>query len=115
MDSFAALAMGMANRGKPLMVFDWNKAAELIKSRQPVTVSAGLAGDWEYTGGEIWANGKPVPEDEAYVYLASTWAYPEIEIDGVRQVCYVMEDETDGWDAHTYWPDEALGSLSVAT
>ena len=33
------------------MVFDWNKAAQIIKERGATNASAGLSGDWEYTGG----------------------------------------------------------------
>ncbi len=78
MDSFIAFAMGMANRGKPMMVFDWDKAAKRIKETGARQASAGLAGDWEYTGGEILVDGKPT--NDGYTYLASTWAVPEIEI-----------------------------------
>lgn len=42
MDSMQAFAMGKANRDKPSMVFDWNKAAQLIKEQNPNSVSAGL-------------------------------------------------------------------------
>ena len=31
MNTLSAFAMGAANRGKELMVFDWDKAAKLIK------------------------------------------------------------------------------------
>lgn len=46
-----AFAMGEANRGKSLMVFDWNKTASRIKETQPSVAAAGLRDDWEYTGG----------------------------------------------------------------
>ena len=90
------------------MVFDWEKAAPLIKERDAKNASAGLSGDWEYTGGPILRDGKPVPKEEACVYLASTWATPELEIDGETIDCYRMESATPDWDAHTYWPKTAL-------
>jgi hypothetical protein len=111
MDTLLAFRMGEANRGKELKVFDWNKAARLIIESNPEYVKAGLAGDWGSTGGTIWSNGKPVPSEDAYVYLASTWATPEIEIDGEIQDCYKMQSETDKWDAGTYWPESALQIL----
>lgn len=111
MDTFSAFANGQANRGKEMMVFDWNKAAKIIKERNAKEASAGLAGDWEYTGGSILSDGKPVPSDDTYTYLASTWAVPELEIDGEFIECYVMEGECGGWDASTYWPDAALKIL----
>ena len=112
MDSILAFAMGEANRGKDLMVFDWNKAARLIKKSGANSASAGLARDWENTGGTIFSDGKPVLEDDAYVYLASTWATPELEINYKRQDCFIMESEVpEEWGdnyAKIYWPESAL-------
>ena len=42
MNTWAAFAMGEANRGKEMMVFDWDKAARLIGERKPECASAGL-------------------------------------------------------------------------
>ena len=112
MDSLSAFMMGKANRGKELMVFDWVKAAKLIKKRKPARASAGLSQDWEYTGGDIWKNGKPVPKEDTYTFLASTWATPELDIDGEIVDCFIMKSETE-WDEKTYWPDEALKIVGV--
>ena len=114
MDSIKAFAKGDATRGRELMVFDWNKAARFIRERKPKTVGAGLAGDWEWTGGTIWANGKPVPENETYTYLASTWATPEINLDGNIEDCFLMQSKTPGWDSGTYWPEDAIKILEQA-
>ena len=118
MDTLTAFAMGEANRGKPHMVFDWNKAASRIVETGAQKASAGLHGDWEYTGGEILRGGKPVPADDTYVYLASTWATPELELDGDVEDCYIMESDVpkswteDGTDfAKIYWPKSALKIL----
>lgn len=113
MDTLSAFALGQANRGKEMMVFDWEKAARLIMERRATSASAGLASDWEYTGGEILRDGKPVPREETYVYLASTWAKPELEIDGETIDCFRMESEVPGWDADTYWPPEAMAILNA--
>lgn len=110
METLAAFAMGEATRGNPLRIFDWKRAAELIRKRKPEVASAGLAGDWEWTGGKIYRDGAPVPRAETYTYLASTWAVPELDLDGDVQGCWVWMDGT-GWDAETYWPDEALAVL----
>lgn len=114
MDTLRAFALGEANRGKEMMVFDWEKAAQLIKDRKSTSASAGLCGDWEYTGGNIFRDGKPIPSGEACVYLASTWAKPEIEIDGETIDCYRMASQTPGWNSGTYWPNEALIILGIA-
>ena len=107
MDTMAAFAMGEINRDNPQMVFDWAKAAQIIKERKPAMAEAGLRGDWGWTGGEIWRDNAPVPDEDTYTYLASTWAIPELDIDGEVMECYIMEDKTE-WYIGTYWPAEAL-------
>ncbi|MBC8424465.1 hypothetical protein H8E07_10110 [bacterium] len=109
MESIKAFAMGEANRGRELKVFDWDRAAEIIRERGATSAGAGLSGDWEWTGGRILADGKPDMDD--YTYLASTWATPELEIDGEIIDCYRMQSETPGWDSGTKWPDSAVAIL----
>ncbi len=101
--------MGAANRGNPIRVFDWNKAAKLIKERGAKSASAGLAGDWEYTGGSIFQDGKP--DFSEYTYLASTWATPELEIDGETIDCWIYQKDSPNWDSDTKWPEESLKIL----
>jgi hypothetical protein len=103
--------MWQEHRDEELMVFDWDKAARLINEHKPSVVAAGLAGDWEYTGGTIYQEGHSVPADKTDVYLASTWATPEIEMDGEVQDCFRMQSETQGWDEDTYWPASARAIL----
>lgn len=113
MDTMSAFIRGQANRGKPSMVFDWNRAAQIIKERGAKSASAGLEGDWEWTGGTILTDGKPTPHEDTYVFLASTWATPQLEVDGETIECYVMADQTPGWNSGTYWPDSALTILGL--
>lgn len=119
MDSISAFAMGAANKDKPLMVFDWDKAAKIILLRGPTSAEAGLARDWEYTGGPIFKDDKPVTD--SYAYLASTWATPQICLDGTEYVdCFIMEkDVPSDWlkdgsidPADIRWPDSALEILN---
>ena len=109
MDSASAFAMGDLNRGKPLMVFDWDKAARLIKEKKPNVASAGLRSDWEWTGGTIYEDGHIVAT--CYTYLASTWATPEIDLDGEVLPCYIMQDQTE-WGSDTKWPEPAKAILN---
>ncbi len=109
MDTLKAFAMGDANRGKELMVFDWDKAAKRIAKVRPEIASAGLRGDWEWTGGVIYRDENPV-RDEC-TYLASTWATPELEMDGDVEPCYRMQSEVPHWGSDTKWPDSALKIL----
>ena len=112
MNTLAAFAMGEATRGKEKMVFDWNTAAMLIREKRPEIARAGLRGDWEYTGGTIYKGGKQVKN--TYTYLASTWAVPELDMDGEIVECYCMQHEAPRWDANTKWPYSALAILSEA-
>lgn len=109
MKTSLAFLRGQANRGKEMMVFDWIKAAQIIKELQPQEASAGLEEDWEYTGGRIFVDGKPYTD--GYTYLASTWGTPQLLINGKVFDCYVMESEAGGWDAYTQWPRIALDIL----
>ena len=113
MDTLAAFAMGMANKDKELMVFDWDKAANIIKYRKPHSVVAGLAGDMEYTSGVIYENGKVLSRNETYTYLSSTWAIPILVIDNHEEIeCYKMKSGTPNWDSDTYWPQSSLDILN---
>lgn len=110
MKTSLAFLRGQANRGKEMMVFDWVKAAQIIKELQPKEACAGLEEDWEYTGGRIFVDGKPYMND--YTYLASTWATPQLLVEGKLFDCYVMESETPDWGAYTQWPRIALDILN---
>lgn len=110
MDSLSAYAMGQATKGKERMIFDWEKAARLIVEAGARTASAGLSGDWEWTGGSILIDGKPADD---YTYLASTWATPELAIDDGPVIdCYRMKSDVPGWNEHTQWPPEAMAILN---
>lgn len=109
MDTLTAFGMAKANQHKEQKVFDWDKAAKLIKQKGCDTASAGLSSDWEWTGGEIFTNGKPNKED--YTYLSSTWATPELEIDDEIIDCYKMQSEVPDWGSDTKWPESALKIL----
>lgn len=109
MNTLAAFAMGKANRGRELMVFDWNKAARIIKERNPKLAEAGLRDDWEWTGGTIYKDGKPIKDD--YTFLASTWAVPELKVDGEIIECYKMKSEVPKWGSDTKWPMSSIAIL----
>ena len=112
---FEAFARGEATRGKELMVFDWEKAAQLIKESGAMTASAGLEDDWGWTGGAILKDGQPLAKDQSYTYLASTWATPELDLGNGKFPCYRMQSATPGWDSDTFWPSEALAILGASS
>ena len=109
MDTALAFMMGEAHRNNRLMVFDWDKAAQIIAERKPEIAFAGLEGDEEYTMGVIWRDGKPEKND--YTYLASTWATPTLYIDCEEIECWCC---TDKWDSDTKWPMSALKIVEEA-
>ena len=111
MDIMSAFAMGRAHMDQRMRVFDWHKAAELIREHKPSVAVAGLGDDWGETAGRIYQDGAPVPEERTCVYLASTWATPEIRLDNRVEECWCWKDETE-WNAKTYWPESALAILN---
>lgn len=112
MDTMQAFAMGEASRDNPSKVFDWDKAASILANGHVRDAEAGLENDLDWTGGTILRDGQPVDRDDTYTYLASTWATPLLIITGEMGLpCWRYEDDTPGWDAHTYWPDSALAIL----
>lgn len=109
MDIAEAVMRGIANMGKPERVFDWDKAARIIRERRPHAAYAGLAEDLAETFSAIYADGEPLKDGSGY--LASTWATPELYLDGDSVDCWLWEHETE-WDADTRWPESALGILN---
>ena len=87
-------------------IFDWEEAANLIESMGATNASAGLQDDWEWTGGQIFKDGKKYFED--YTYLQSRWAIPEIQLDdGMELPCYkTVSAEDVTWAADDKWPEE---------
>jgi len=78
MNTIQAFLNAQASAGKESKVFDWDKAATMIREYGVKEASAGLSEDWEWTGGKILSDGKPVPRNETYTFLASNWATPAI-------------------------------------
>lgn len=88
-----------------MRVFDWEKAARILKDSKVKQAEAGLIEDWCETVGTILKDGKPVTESNAF--LASRWATPVLAIGDTLIDCYRMEGDAPGWGAETLWPKEA--------
>jgi hypothetical protein len=106
-------------KGNIQKAFNWDKAAEIIKEnlkQHPNLIAeAGLQGDWEYTGGVIFENGKPTNEN--YTYLSSNWATPTLilEWDEEEQEeieCFV--EENDRFNSKTKWDETSLSILGIS-
>lgn len=105
------MSLAAQARNAKQMVFDWNKAAQLIKERQPKSAGAGLRSDWEYTGATIYQDGQPTLD--AGPYLSSNWAVPELDLDGDVVECFIFADDNpNGWHSGTVWPESALEILN---
>ena len=105
-------------QGKRMMYFDWDKSAEIIKTRfkehKDLLAEAGLQGDWDCTGGSIFSNGKPT--NEPYTWLSSNWATPTLILswDGLEQEeieCFVIENER--FTSKSKWDNESLIILGI--
>ena len=107
-----AFVMGEAHRNDPLMVFDWDKAARILVTRNPDQALAGLQDDYEYTAGVIWRKGMPVRND--YTYLASTWAHPMLIIGDEEIECWRYKSEVPEWNSETKWPKSAIDIVKKA-
>lgn len=118
-DGFKPNGQGQINcdLGLPIMSFDWDKCAEIIKEKLKLhpclRAEAGLQRDWVHTGGIIFENGKPV--SDAYTFLGSNWAKPTLilEWDGEEQeeiVCEIISNER--FHAKTKWDDISLAILN---
>lgn len=106
-----------AAKNKPMMTFDWDKAAEKIKElllKYPNLVAeAGLQGDWQYTGGIIFENGAPT--NEYYTFLSSNWATPTLIItcdDFEKEIdCFI--ENSDRFSSSSKWDNQSLSILGL--
>ena len=101
---------GYENQDKPLMVFDWERAAQIIRDRGPKTAEAYLETDYFWTGSDIYQDGKPILD--ATPYLHSTWARPMLILNGEEPgiACFKMENEVS-WSGKDCWPGQSLKIL----
>lgn len=90
-------------------VFDWDKAAKIIKESGCTEAEAGLIEDWFWTAIDIFKGGQPVCSE--WGWLASYWATPVIKIGNTYHECYTQQENSD-FDAHTRWPESALKILN---
>lgn len=113
-----------------MKTFDWHKAADILRERQPQEADAGLEEDWNWTAGCIWEGGKPRKKDKnrplGGPYVVSSWATPVLRIHGengehVTIPCFVDLDapgvKDPGWSNRqdTMWPPSARRRLRSKT
>jgi hypothetical protein len=118
-DGFLGIRAQQARQmGSLQMAFDWDKAAQIIKenliAHPDLIAEAGLQGDWAYTGGTIFKNGKPT--NERYTYLCSNWSTPTLILswDGEEQIeldCSVEQNER--FSSESKWDETSLEILGI--
>ncbi len=111
------LSKGMANRKNSLKAFNFDKAANIIKEylkdHPDLIAEAGLEGDWAYTGGVIFRDGKPVTDE--YTYLSSTWATPTLVLswEGEDQMSFDCScPENKRFHSSAKWDKKAIKILN---
>lgn len=94
MDTMQAFAMNKiaTAKGNKMRQLDWDKAKEICEKNKGKTIYAGLQYDMEWTGGCIFDGEKYVRD---YVFVASTWATPILEIEGEEIECWKYGEDTD--------------------
>lgn len=102
------LDISEATQHDGLMVFDWHKAAKLIKKKKATYAHVHLEGS-EVNNGWIFYDGSYEHDEVGVDHLASTWATPMLEIGDEDAIpCFIISDRREGgWDANTMWPDSA--------
>lgn len=112
-------AKGLQNRGQTHKVFDWDKAASIIKEhliKHPDLIAeAGLQGDWEYTGGVIFKDKQPTSEN--YTYLSSNWATPTLILSWEDEEqeeldCWTYMENECRFDSSSKWDEGSLAILN---
>lgn len=106
----SAKASAARAAGNPLKVFDWVRAAALLRDSGAANAQAGLEEDWGHTSDTIWRDGNPAVDARAF--LASLWATPLLRIGNARYECATVNPN---WDADTVWPPEALAILEATS
>lgn len=119
-DGFNPNGQGQINKklGIPLRAFNFDKAAEIIKDRLKthpnLIAEAGLQGDWDYTGGVIFKDGKPTKDN--YTYLCSNWATPTLilECDGMElEEIDCSTEESERFKSSSTWDEISLSILGI--
>jgi len=105
-------------KGNVHNAFDWDKAAAIIREKVKVhpdlRAEAGLQGDWEYTGGIIFEDGKPVIDGGTY--LQSNWATPTMILSWDDEEQEEIPCFTEGnarFNESTTWDEISLAILSA--
>jgi hypothetical protein len=94
-------------------IFDWDKAARLIKEKKPkMPVLAGIKEDWHYTFGAIYDNGEIINDSSPWTY--SNLYTPQMVINREFIECwiYAKEELIFSKDELNHWTESAINILN---
>lgn len=107
MKGYTNFAMGFlgaeAIATKPLdkmKYMDWKKVQQIVDEHPNSVIHAGLMEDWNCTSGLIFAKGEYY---DGYVYGASIWATPIVDVDGEEIECWTYEKTKEGSSKPDWW------------
>lgn len=83
-----------------LKYMDWKKVQQIVNDHPDSVIYAGLMEDWDNTSGLIYARGEYY---NGYVYGASVWATPIVDIDGEEIECWTYEKTKEGSSIPSWW------------
>ena len=90
---FGPSAIAGYNPVGKMKYIDLEKVKQIIETHQNAIIYVGLREDWNNTSGLIYARGKYY---DGYVYGASCWATPIVDVDGTEIECWTEEETIEG-------------------
>lgn len=110
-DPFDIFVNGFRHEKNERRVFDWNKAARVLRDRDETTCKACIIEDYNETVGFILVDGRPAI-DHPLPYLSSCWGTPCLVFEnGDSMPCWIPQSESPDWTGYTYWPESARNIL----
>lgn len=99
-DTIRRAANGEFNEAK-MKYLDWNKAQQIVDEHPDSVIYAGLMEDWNNTSGVIYDKGKYFRSN--YVYGASIWATPIVDVDGIEIECWTYDKTKEDYHMPKWW------------
>lgn len=96
---FGASAVATKPIGK-MKYMDWDKVQKIVNENPNSVIYAGLMEDWNNTSGLIFAKGNYY---RGYVYGASVWATPIVDVDGEEIECWTYKETPYGSNRPDWW------------
>lgn len=94
-------------------IFDWNKAATIIKANNPKKAYAYVGSLRKHTEVTIWQNDTIMPKTPSFLISYDNFGGGiHLGCDGFATPCSVLLSNTDGWNRDTWWPASAVEILN---